>query len=260
MKGFKSVVIVGIVLSLLTIAIVGCTEEIKDELGDIIRDELDELVEEVVESVSEKKDELIEGAKDDIEKRKDELIGRIPGPDQDLKGKVTVGGIEKEYYYDSGTEPTEVNFAYYWCTYYAAREFQKIAPSPKVNWGGDANKWYINAGNSGWVTTTDHSKVTKGSILLMGNHAQIVRDVRSNGLVVQGMNEGWATNHDPLDPNHQEHWYGEYKFYTGYVYKYYLTYEQIGSGYVFGEFNGYILPLRLDSSVLNNEDLQTTDA
>ncbi len=242
MKGCKSVVIVGLVLSLLAIATAGCTDEIKDELGTIIRAELDELVEEVVKNVTEKKDELVEGVKEDIEQKKDEL----KNPDDLNKAVVTIGGIDKEYHYDSGTEPAPY-YVYHWCTYYAAREFEKIAPSPGVNWiGHDANEWFKEADENGWKTTRDHNKVAYGSIVVLGNHVQVVREVRDDGIVVQGMNEGWARNHQPLDPNHKEHSYEGYKFYTGYVYKYFLTYDQVDSGYKFGDFKGYVLPIRTD--------------
>lgn len=242
MKGSKSAVLVGLALSFLTVAIAGCTEEIKDELDSIVRSELDELVQEIVENFTDQKDELVDGFKDDIEQKLDEL----KNSDDLDKAVVTIRGIDKEYHYDSGTESTPIHFDYYWCTYYAAKEFEKIAPSPGVNWGGDANQWFINAGAKGWETTIKHDEVDYGAIVVLGNHVQIVREVRDDGIVVQGMNEGWATNHEPLAPDHKKHWYGEYKFYTGYVYKYYLSYDQVDSGYVFGDFKGYVLPTRTD--------------
>jgi surface antigen len=191
-----------------------------------------------------------------IEKTPDETIDEQPhNPDDFNKAVVTIGGIDKEYYYDSGTELTPVNYDYYWCTYYAAREFHKIAPSPGVNWSGDAGKWFDNAGDNGWETTKDHKRATYGAIVVLGNHVQIVREIRNDGIVVQGMNEGWAASHEPLESEHKEHWYSGLKFYTGYVYQYFLTFNQVDSGYVFGDFKGYILPVRTDSKDSSNEDV-----
>ncbi len=36
------------------------------------------------------------------------------------------------------------------CTGYSAREFDKVAPSPGVNWRGNAGQWYDNASRAGW--------------------------------------------------------------------------------------------------------------
>ncbi len=64
MKDYKSVVSVGIVLILLIIFAVGCTEEIFDELvkeiGEVISDQIDETIEDIKKDVEEKKDELID--------------------------------------------------------------------------------------------------------------------------------------------------------------------------------------------------------
>ena len=105
MKGCKSVIFIGLFLSLLTVAIVGCTEEMQDELGGIIRDELGELEKEIMEGVSEKKDELIEGAKSSIEKGKDDLIGIItPGSKEEkaIRWAINQKGNENTYLDDNG--------------------------------------------------------------------------------------------------------------------------------------------------------------
>jgi len=154
---------------------------------------------------------------------------------------------EKQYHYDDGSEAGV--FPYYQCTYYAAKEFQKIAPEPGVNWGpsGGASAWYKNAGSSGWVTTNDikDSRLRTGSIIVWGNHVQIVRSVFANGIIVQGMNESWPRETVPIDPSHSTHKQQGFTIYTGYVYKYCIPFDEFDKyGSYFGNFQGYILPIR----------------
>ena len=121
------------------------------------------------------------------------------------------------------------------CAYYAALEFNKIAPKPGFNFGGGGiQSWINNASKNNWVTSTDHKQPVVGAIVVYGNHVQIVREVYSDGIVVQGMNERWTNNK------------------SGCVYKYKVPYELLkspnkntvlGQGLSsFGGFKGYIYP------------------
>jgi len=180
--------------------------------------------------------------------------GTGPTPsDNDYRHLCDLGNKQPgEYHYDDGSEKSK--FLYYNCTYYAAKEFQKIAPEPGVNWGGDAGAWYKNAGEHGWITTNiqDDSRLVPGSIIVWGNHVQIVRAVFKEGIVVQGMNEAWANLHDPIDVKHKKHLLGGYSAYTGYVYKYCIPFNDFDkqTQYWGGPFQGYILPIRQSGDAL----------
>jgi len=55
-----------------------------------------------------------------------------------------------------------------YCTWYAAQEFDKVAPSPKKNWGGNAQDWYSNAGAAGWIVSNNPKdpRISKGTIVV----------------------------------------------------------------------------------------------
>lgn len=121
------------------------------------------------------------------------------------------------------------------CAYYAALEFNNKAPKPGFNFGGGGiQSWINNASKNNWETTTDHKKPVVNAMILYGNHVQIVREIHSDGIVVQGMNERWTNNK------------------SGCVYKYKIPYTLLKSPNgntvlakglsSFGGFKGYIYP------------------
>jgi hypothetical protein len=54
----------------------------------------------------------------------------------------------------AGVQADVKNFSPGWCTFYASREFDRVAARPGMNWGGDAREWLDNAEND-WMTTRD---------------------------------------------------------------------------------------------------------
>jgi surface antigen len=81
-----------------------------------------------------------------------------------------------------------------YCTWYAAKEFDKVAPSPGVNWHGDAQDWYINASIQGWTATSEPREARVGSIIVWrGNkygHVAIIRQVSDTKITLDEMNWG----------------------------------------------------------------------
>jgi len=80
-----------------------------------------------------------------------------------------------------------------YCTEYAARIFDQYAPSPGVNWRGNAQNWYTNASLAGWVVTNNprDPRLSRGTIVVWsgGNwgHVAIVWSVTRD-------NSGYVTN------------------------------------------------------------------
>jgi len=89
-----------------------------------------------------------------------------------------------------------------YCTWYAAEEFNKIAPDPGVDWRGDAWEWFENA--RGWAKSKQPMSAEKGAIIVWGEykdkgkkenvygHVGIVENVdcNSNTITVSEMNWG----------------------------------------------------------------------
>lgn len=81
------------------------------------------------------------------------------------------------------------------CTYYAAIEFDKVvAPSPGIDWHGNAAEWRTNAHEKGWVTKTEPKDAIRGAIIVWtggpgGNgHVAIVRAVTSSSIEIEETN------------------------------------------------------------------------
>jgi len=87
------------------------------------------------------------------------------------------------------------SFDFGWCTWYAASEFNKIAPSPGCNWSGNANTWVSHADAAGWKTSTNCRDASVNAIAVWDGggfgHVAIVRGVSSNGINIDEMN--WGT-------------------------------------------------------------------
>lgn len=60
----------------------------------------------------------------------------------------------------------ENNYPKGYCTWYAAKEFNRNAPEPGIDWGGHAGKWLSNARAKGWATTNDPFSPEIGSIIV----------------------------------------------------------------------------------------------
>jgi len=60
----------------------------------------------------------------------------------------------------------ENNYPKGYCTWYAAEEFNKNAPEPGIDWGGDAGVWFSNAKKKGWATTDNPYSPEKGWIMV----------------------------------------------------------------------------------------------
>lgn len=83
------------------------------------------------------------------------------------------------------------------CTWYAASEFDKVAPWPGCNWGGNAGSWTGNASAAGWKTFTyplaaAYLGLPPGTIVVWAGggygHVAVVRSVFQNGIYIQEKN------------------------------------------------------------------------
>lgn len=86
------------------------------------------------------------------------------------------------------------NFPWGWCTYGAAAEFDKYAPAPGCDWGGDAGTWLGNAQAKNWVTYTDTRAAEPHALIVWKNgsmgHVGIVDRVYNDRIRVTEMNWG----------------------------------------------------------------------
>lgn len=107
-----------------------------------------------------------------------------------------------------GVEPmASSRFSWGWCTWYAATEFDKVAPAPDCNWGGNAAQWWNNAVSQKWIyggryihwvclngSVTDAAalNIPNGSIVVWTDggygHVAVFRSWGQNGIHVQEMN------------------------------------------------------------------------
>lgn len=77
-----------------------------------------------------------------------------------------------------------------WFGTYALREFDKVAPTPGVNWFvEDAQDWLARAQRDGWVVKTKPSEAVNGAIII-GHHeglawVGVAREVTDQGLIFE---------------------------------------------------------------------------
>jgi peptidoglycan DL-endopeptidase CwlO len=81
-----------------------------------------------------------------------------------------------------------------YCTYYAAKQFDSVAPSPKTNWHGNAGDWLNNAGRAGWATSINPRDAKTGALIVWQNgdfgHVGVVTGADRNNVYVSEMNWG----------------------------------------------------------------------
>ena len=81
-----------------------------------------------------------------------------------------------------------------WCTWGAAVEFDKWAPAPGADWGGDSGNWLANAKAKNWVTYTEPRAAEIHAVIVWTNggrgHVGIVNRLFSDSIEVKEMNWG----------------------------------------------------------------------
>lgn len=116
------------------------------------------------------------------------------------------------------------------CTEFAARRFDEVAPSPGINWNGDAYEWAYNADKENWVIIMwERAKnIPQGSIIVWkdcghgAGHVAVVDGINNEGVFISEGNWPWGSSQSTF-----------------------LTYEQLKnrrSDQGLCRFIGYILP------------------
>ena len=88
------------------------------------------------------------------------------------------------------------NFDWGWCTYGCAQKFDNVAPSPGLDWNGNAGRWVENAAAKGWVTWSAPQMVEPNCIIVWksvsgaAGHVGFVTRVSSGGFEITEMNAG----------------------------------------------------------------------
>ena len=97
-------------------------------------------------------------------------------------------------------------------TGYFAREFDKYAPMPGLDWEEISDFWFMNAYQKGWVVKSSPQSVRPGAIILFSKKYHIwvgiVREVTSNGIRFEAFNDqnkitSYEANFDSLVPKFQ---------------------------------------------------------
>ena len=88
-----------------------------------------------------------------------------------------------------------------YCTWYAATEFYKVAPTPKPGvWTGDAKDWFTNDEANKWKKTQEPGEALPGSMMVWGGtefgHVAVVRNVSDSTITLDEMNWGPSTGID----------------------------------------------------------------
>jgi len=154
------------------------------------------------------------------------------------------------------------------CARYAAQEFEKIAPSPGVNWLSENNDWVIHADQAGWVVKLGVREAIPGAIIEWnevergsgaGGHVAVVRYVLADKIIIEQMNAGKTTGETVYT-------FGGQRLHTevtdgwGVVKMQAITYDKL---LMLGKrkFAGYIWPVRKDEYTKNpaKYDISITD-
>ena len=79
------------------------------------------------------------------------------------------------------------------CTYFAAREFDVVAPR-HLDWGNHAGTWVQNARQQGWKTSRNPWDAKPGALIVWTGgtfgHVAVVRQVTGERVVIEEMNGG----------------------------------------------------------------------
>lgn len=127
-----------------------------------------------------------------------------------------------------------------YCTRYAAEQFDRVAPSPGCDWGGDAYRWLDNAAPR-WRTSRtvlDARSVPRGSVVVWSGgsfgHVAVLRDVVQDGVWIEEMNWGTRVDNQGRTEN------------FGRVTRNFLTWSQVQNRGSRGQYRfvGYIIPIR----------------
>lgn len=123
--------------------------------------------------------------------------------------------------------PTYKGFDKGECTYYAAREFDKVAPNPAPNffWRGNAGSWFQNAADKGWATSRNPRDAEVNAIIVWNEggpgHVAIVSHVQAQTIDIKEVN--WTEKFNEVTSanlpftNLDRGKKGKYKF-TGYIF------------------------------------------
>lgn len=70
---------------------------------------------------------------------------------------------------------------------FVAKEFDKIAPPPGMNWSGSPETWLDQAYQNGWTVKTSVTDAKLGSIVILSDQSTkitvgIVRDINDTGI------------------------------------------------------------------------------
>ncbi len=125
------------------------------------------------------------------------------GDDSTTAPEVSTFGLKKQTVGPASSS----RFSWGYCTWYAATEFDKVAPAPGCNWGGNAAQWWNNAASQMWYqnghyyrwicpnaspTSAATWNVPNGTIVVWNNggagHVAVVRSWGQNGISIQEMN------------------------------------------------------------------------
>jgi surface antigen len=151
------------------------------------------------------------------------------------------------------------NFPWGWCTWGAIELWDKHAPAPGCDWGGNAGTWLGNAQAKNWVIRTEQRAVEKNAIIVWTNsgmgHVGVVDTVFSDGSGIRVKEMNWGKQ----VPGAETGWtYNAGKYTTRD-----LRFSDKLSTSSF-KFAGYIMPRRITAytadSVLNNQSITDMQA
>lgn len=116
---------------------------------------------------------------------------------------------------DCNSGPLYKGFSLNEDTGYFAREFDKYAPAPGLDWDETSDFWLINADQKGWVIKSSPQSAKPGAIILFtkkySTGVGIVREVTSTGIRFEAFNDqskvtSYEATFDSLVPS--LHFYG----------------------------------------------------
>jgi len=113
---------------------------------------------------------------------------------------------------DCSSGPLYKGFALNEDTGYFAREFDKYAPNPGLNWEEASDFWFMNAYQKGWIIKSSPQSARPGALILFTKKYHIgvgiVREVTANEIHFEAFNDhnkmtSYEANFDSLIPSFQ---------------------------------------------------------